>query len=51
MKYAMMSDAHSNPAALKTAYADACEQGCEKFVFLGDAGLCRHESYVGVATG
>ena len=37
MKYAIMSDAHGNPAALKKAYADACEQGCEKFLFLGDA--------------
>ena len=31
-----MSDAHSNPAALETALADAREQGCEKFLFLGD---------------
>lgn len=36
MKYAIMSDAHANPAALKKAYADAKEQKCEKFLFLGD---------------
>ena len=37
MKYTIMSDAHANPAALKKTYEDACGQGCEKFVFLGDA--------------
>ena len=37
MKYAIMSDAHANPAALKKAYVDACEQKCGKFLFLGDA--------------
>ena len=36
MKYAIMSDVHANPAALKKAYADAKEQKCEKFLFLGD---------------
>ena len=36
MKYAIMSDVHANPAALKKAYADAEEQKCEKFLFLGD---------------
>ena len=37
MRYAIMSDAHANPVALETAIADACEQGCEKLLFLGDA--------------
>lgn len=36
MKYAIMSDVHANPAALKTALADARALGCEKFVMLGD---------------
>ena len=36
MRYAIMSDAHANPVALETALADAREQGCEKFLFLGD---------------
>ena len=36
MKYAIMSDAHSNPKALEIALADAVEQGCERFIFLGD---------------
>ena len=36
MKYAIMSDAHANPLALKTALADARALGCEKFVFAGD---------------
>lgn len=36
MKYAVMSDVHSNPAALKVALADAKELGCERFVLLGD---------------
>lgn len=36
MKYAIMSDVHANPAALKTALRDAQEQGCEKFLLLGD---------------
>ncbi len=37
MKYAIMSDAHANPAALERALADARRRGCRKFVFLGDA--------------
>jgi predicted phosphodiesterase len=36
MKYAIMSDVHANPAALKMALADARALGCEKFVMLGD---------------
>jgi len=36
MKYAIMSDAHANPLALKTAIADARSLGCEKFIFAGD---------------
>lgn len=36
MKYAIMSDVHSNPEALKTALKDAKELECEKFVLLGD---------------
>lgn len=36
MKYAVMSDAHSNPKALELALADAEKMGCERFVFLGD---------------
>ena len=36
MRYAIMSDVHANPVALETALADAREQGCEKFLFLGD---------------
>ena len=36
MKYAIMSDVHANPAALKTALADARALGCEKFAMLGD---------------
>ena len=36
MKYAIMSDAHANPLALKTAIADARLLGCEKFIFAGD---------------
>ena len=36
MRYAIMSDAHSNPVALETALSDAREQGCEGFLFLGD---------------
>ena len=31
MQYAIMSDVHANPAALKTALADARALGCEKF--------------------
>lgn len=31
-----MSDVHANPVALETALADAREQGCERFLFLGD---------------
>lgn len=37
MKYAIMSDAHANPDALKKAFSDAISRGCGKFVFLGDA--------------
>lgn len=36
MKYAIMSDAHSNPQALEAALADARRLGCGKYVFLGD---------------
>ncbi len=36
MRYAIMSDVHSNPVALETALADARAQGCERFVLLGD---------------
>ncbi len=36
MKYAIMSDVHANPQALKTALADAHEHGCKKFIFAGD---------------
>lgn len=36
MKYAVMSDVHSNPAALASALADARERGCGRFVMLGD---------------
>ena len=36
MKYAIMSDAHANPLALKTAIADARLFRCEKFIFAGD---------------
>ena len=36
MKYAIMSDAHANPLALKTALADARSLWCEKFIFAGD---------------
>ncbi|MBO7683460.1 MAG: metallophosphoesterase family protein [Kiritimatiellae bacterium] len=36
MLYAIMSDVHSNPAALGTALADARELGCARFVLLGD---------------
>lgn len=36
MKYAIMSDAHSNPAALKLALQDAKRRKCGKWVFLGD---------------
>ena len=36
MKYAIMSDAHANPLALKTAIADARSLGCGKFIFAGD---------------
>lgn len=37
MKYALMSDVHANPAALKTALADAAEAGCGKLIMLGVA--------------
>lgn len=36
MKYAIMSDAHSNPAALELALRDARKRRCGKFAFLGD---------------
>ena len=36
MKYAVMSDVHANPRALKTALEDARRLGCGKFVLLGD---------------
>ena len=36
MRYAIISDVHSNPVALETALGDARAQGCEKFVLLGD---------------
>lgn len=36
MKYAIMSDAHSNPAALALALKDAKRRKCGKFLFLGD---------------
>jgi len=36
MKYAIMSDVHANPQALEVALADAQEQGCERFLMLGD---------------
>lgn len=36
MKYAVMSDVHSNPHALEAALADARSLGCEKFAMLGD---------------
>lgn len=36
MKYAIMSDVHSNPAALALALQDAKRRKCGKFLFLGD---------------
>ena len=36
MRCAVMSDAHANPLALKTALADARRRRCRKFFFLGD---------------
>jgi len=36
MKYAFMSDIHSNPVALKAALDDARALGCGRFAFLGD---------------
>lgn len=36
MRYAIMSDVHANPTALKTALADAREQGADKILCLGD---------------
>lgn len=36
MKYAIMGDAHSNPAALTLALKDAKRRKCGQFVFLGD---------------
>ena len=36
MRYAVMSDVHANPAAMRTALDDARAQGAEKIVCLGD---------------
>lgn len=36
MKTAIISDIHSNPAALEKVIADARSHGCEKFLCLGD---------------
>jgi len=36
VRYAVMSDVHSNPAALAAAVADARRRGCNRFVMLGD---------------
>lgn len=36
MKYALLSDIHANPAALKTVLSDARAQGAEKILCLGD---------------
>ena len=36
MKYAIMSDAHSNPHDLEVALDDAHGRGCGRFLFLGD---------------
>lgn len=36
MKIAVLSDVHANPAALETVLKDAREQGCERFICLGD---------------
>lgn len=36
MRYAVMSDAHANPAALEAALADARALGCDRLVLLGD---------------
>lgn len=36
MKYAVMSDVHSNPQALRIALEDAERMGCERYLFLGD---------------
>ena len=36
MIYAIMSDAHANPAALEAAVVDARSRGCGRFVLLGD---------------
>lgn len=36
MRWAIMSDAHANPKALKLALDDAVERKCERFLFLGD---------------
>ena len=36
MKYAIMSDVHSNPMALEKALKDARSRGCRKFILLGD---------------
>lgn len=36
MRYAIMSDVHSNPQALATALADARARKCDRFLMLGD---------------
>lgn len=36
MKYAILSDVHSNLEALKAALLDAEHHGAEKIIFLGD---------------
>ena len=36
MRYAVMSDVHANPRALKAALEDARRMGCGKYVLLGD---------------
>ena len=36
MKYAVISDIHANPAALRAALDDAKKQGCNRIVCLGD---------------
>ena len=36
MKYAIMSEVHANPRALKVALEDARRLGCGKYVLLGD---------------
>ena len=36
MRYAVMSDVHANPLALKAALADSRKRRCERSIFLGD---------------